>query len=133
MLKNNKIKKSEFGSKVTIHRRQKSNGLTILPNTDNQSPKTEIGSGSNPGGAIFNMKEINNYIPLDKSWINRMGVLDLVYGYKDIIDFLDKQENLNDDLLALKRAIKEWGNNQVIDVGESGTLYISLKFAVWTL
>jgi hypothetical protein len=38
MLKNNKIKKSEIGSKVTIHQRQKTYGLTILPDTEDQIP-----------------------------------------------------------------------------------------------
>jgi len=52
MLKNNKIKKSKIGSKVTIHRRQKSNGLNILPTTDDQTPTTQMARVSNPGGAI---------------------------------------------------------------------------------
>jgi len=53
MLKNNKIKKSKIGSKVTIHRRQKSNGLNILPTTDDQTPTTQMARVSNPGGAII--------------------------------------------------------------------------------
>ena len=28
------------------------------------------------------------YIPLDKSWVIRMGFLDLTHGYKDIVSFL---------------------------------------------
>jgi hypothetical protein len=73
------------------------------------------------------------YIPLDKSWINRMGILDLVHGYDDIQRFLSTQENLNDDLLALKNAADVWKSDQPVDVGESGTLYRLLKFASWKL
>jgi hypothetical protein len=52
MLKNNKIKKSEIGSEVTIHRRQKSKGLTNLPNTLDQTPKPVLRLRENPGEAI---------------------------------------------------------------------------------
>ena len=73
------------------------------------------------------------YIPLDKSWIIRMGILDMVNGYEDINKFLSTQENLSDDLLALKRAVSVWKTNEAIDVGESGTLYRLLRFASWKL
>lgn len=73
------------------------------------------------------------YIPLDKSWIIRMGILDIVNGYNDIQTFLSTQENLGDDLLALKRVAKDWNSDKPIDVGESGTLYRYLKFASWKL
>jgi len=56
MLKNNKIKKSEFGSKVTIHRRGKRNGLNILPTTDDQIPTPHVSRVTNPGGAINSNK-----------------------------------------------------------------------------
>lgn len=62
-----------------------------------------------------------------------MGVLDIINGYKDINIFLDKQNALSDDLLALKRASKIWSSNEAIDVGESGTLYRLLQFASWKL
>ncbi len=58
-----------------------------------------------------------------------MGVLDIVNGYNDIQTFLSKQENLGDDLLALKKVAEEWKSRTIIDVGESGTLYRFLKFA----
>lgn len=73
------------------------------------------------------------YIPLDKSWIIRMGILDMVNGYDDIQQFLSGQQNLGDDLLALKGAAENWKSNELIDVGESGTLYRLLKFASWKL
>ncbi|MES2471097.1 MAG: hypothetical protein V4526_02620 [Patescibacteria group bacterium] len=73
------------------------------------------------------------YTPLDKSWIIRMGILDIAHGYSDIINFLNAQENLGDDLIALKRAALAWDKNEPIDVGESGTLYRFLKFTSWKL
>ena len=72
------------------------------------------------------------YIPLDKSWIIRMGVLDLINDNDKTVKFLEGQENLGDDLKALLRALKSWGGSEV-DVGESGTLYRFLKFASWKL
>jgi len=56
MLKNNKIKKSKIGSEVTIHRRGKTNGLNILPTTDDQKPTSQMARVSNPGGATFSLK-----------------------------------------------------------------------------
>ncbi len=73
------------------------------------------------------------YIPLDKSWIIRMGILDIVNGYEDIQKFLSIQQNLSDDLQALKRAATAWRSDQSIDVGESGTIYRLLKFISWKL
>ncbi len=52
MLKNNKTKKKEIGSEVTIHRRGKSKGLNIFPTTDDQIPTPHISRVTNPGGAI---------------------------------------------------------------------------------
>ncbi len=72
-------------------------------------------------------------IPLDKSWIIRMGVLDLLHGHTDIFRVLQNKKELNDDLLALKRTMGDWGSGKPIDVGESGTLYRFLQFASWKL
>ena len=77
--------------------------------------------------------EIEKYIPFDKSWIIRMGVLDILHGYKDIQTFLNKQNNLGDDLLALKRVSETWSLDKPLDVGESGTLFRYLQFAIWKL
>src|SRR3989344_1063195 len=71
-------------------------------------------------------------IPLDKSWMIRLGVLDILSGDKQIVEFLEKQEELNGDLKALLNAAKSWNTNE-IDVGESGTLYRFLRFASWKL
>jgi hypothetical protein len=75
----------------------------------------------------------NKFIPLDKSWIIRMGVLDIVNGNNYIKEFLNSQLGLSDDLLALKKAVEEWSSEEIIDVGESGTLYRLLQFASWKL
>ncbi len=53
MLKNNKIKKSEIGSEITIHHRGKSIGLNISPTTDDLKPNSKMARVPNPGGAIF--------------------------------------------------------------------------------
>ncbi len=60
-----------------------------------------------------------------------MGVLDILNGYNEIGEFLDKQKDLGDDLLALKRIAKDWKTTHSIDVGESGTLYRIFKFINW--
>lgn len=73
------------------------------------------------------------YIPLDKSWIIRMGVLDLLNGYNDTIQFLEKQESISDDLQSLYNASLDWLNGRPIHVGESGTLYRFLLYASWKL
>lgn len=62
-----------------------------------------------------------------------MGVLDIINGYSDIQEFLDRENNLGGDLQALKRVSKVWNANKSVDVGESGTLYRFLQFASWKL
>ena len=74
-------------------------------------------------------KKLEDYIPLDKYWVIRMGVLDMVYGYKDINIFLENRKNLSGDLLALKSATHSWNTRLPVDIGESGTLYRFLQFA----
>lgn len=74
------------------------------------------------------------YVPFDKSWIIRMGFLDLVNGYDDCIYFLKQHyEELSDDLKSLYDASVQWKSGEIIDVGESGTLYRFLRFASWKL
>jgi len=76
---------------------------------------------------------IADYIPLDKSWLIRMGILDLIHGYNDTVIFLERQKDLSDDLQALYRVLLDWKTDKPIDVGESGTLYRLLKFTSWKL
>lgn len=74
----------------------------------------------------------SKYIPFDKSWMIRMGVLDMLNGRRDTIDFLSKQRDLSDDLKTLETASHEWlAGDENIYVGESGTLYRFLQFASW--
>ena len=71
------------------------------------------------------------YIPLDKSLLIRFGVLDLLEGYKDTIQFLYHQKPLSNDLQSLYHASLDWNSGAPVRVGESGTLYRFLKFACW--
>lgn len=72
------------------------------------------------------------YIPLDKSWMIRMGVLDLINKKDDIHHFLrEYNRELSEDLQALHRAADAWDKDKIIPVGESGTLYRFLQFALW--
>ncbi len=82
------------------------------------------------------MKEDNlikkGFIPLDKSWMMRIGVLDLIHGREEeTIKILEQESKLGDDLEALKGALKSWRTSDDIDVGESGTLYRFLQFLSW--
>lgn len=79
----------------------------------------------------MNKNNLKKLIPLDKSWLTRVGVLDIINGYTDIEKFIDKQKDANEDVLAIRNASKAWRNNQTVNVGESATLYRLLKFASW--
>lgn len=74
-------------------------------------------------------------IPLDKSWVIRMGFLDVINGYGDnyTASFLNQQENLGNDLRVLGGALANWVTDEPIDVGESATLFRFLRFASWKL
>lgn len=81
------------------------------------------------------LPELERYIPYDKSWMIRMGILDMLHGYDDINRTLDEHDQaaLGTDLQALNHAIKQWREGSTrIDVGESGTLYRFLQFAAWS-
>ncbi len=74
------------------------------------------------------------YIPLDKSWMIRMGVLDLINEDKESINYLKQhQKELSEDLNSLYQALIQWDSKNPINVGESGTLYRFLKFISWKL
>lgn len=77
---------------------------------------------------------VERYIPYDKSWVIRMGILDMLHGHNDTNRLLDEceQHSLSTDLQALHRATKQWReDSDEIDVGESGTLYRFMQFAAW--
>ena len=72
------------------------------------------------------------YIPLDKSWLMRMGILDLTHERsEDIAEFLGSQPTLSEDLTALEQAIEIWPTEEPVPVGESATLYRFLSFVSW--
>lgn len=76
--------------------------------------------------------EIAETLPsFDKSWMIRLGVLDVFAGSTRMIDFLETQTDIGDDLEALKRVSKQWLADEPIEVGESGTIYRIFKFASW--
>ncbi len=77
------------------------------------------------------MTSLMDYISLDKSWMIRVGLLDMINRFRDITEFLAKQKSLSEDLRALYRCANAWESNNPLDVGESGTLYRFLKFASW--
>ncbi|MEI6731263.1 MAG: hypothetical protein WCK90_01140 [archaeon] len=70
-------------------------------------------------------------IPLDKSWMIRMGILDLIHDSPQCLNFLEQEKNLGTDLQALKNVLKNWKTSDTIEVGESGTLYRFLQFLSW--
>jgi len=81
-----------------------------------------------------NQLVIEGHIPFDKSWIIRMGVLDLTKGYDTILRFLEKHDkDLSSDLKSLYDTCLAWRGGRTVDVGESGTLYRFLQFANWKL
>lgn len=80
---------------------------------------------------VSTVDDIARLVPYDKSWMIRMGVLDMLHGYDDINRLLDAEQHLGTDLQALNRATKQWREGDEIDVGESGTLYRFLQFAAW--
>lgn len=77
------------------------------------------------------------YIPLDKSWVIRIGVLDILRGSDATVDFLrnwlDQGKRASDDLHALVNATMDWKAGNAVRVGESGALYRFLQFAAWKL
>lgn len=77
------------------------------------------------------MSDFEKYIPLDKSWAIRMGVLDLINGKDRIIKILSHEKNLNDDLQSLLEVSNIWKTSKEINVGESGTLFRFLQFVSW--
>lgn len=71
------------------------------------------------------------HIPLDKSQMIRMGVLDLRHGQTDTLHMLRQQPTLSDDLIALREASEVWPGDEPVPVRESATLLRTLKFLSW--
>ena len=80
------------------------------------------------------MKNLAPFIPLDKSWMIRMGLLDLIHGKDTTIQFLQSRPDSDStDIQALLRASLDWKEGRPIRVGEAGTLYRFLLFSTWML
>lgn len=73
-------------------------------------------------------------IPWDKSWIIRMTFISLVHGEIDhALDWLDANvDTLGDDLVALRRTLRQYLAGEDLDVGESGTLLRFWRFFLWS-
>lgn len=71
-------------------------------------------------------------MPWDKSWGLRCGVKDILAGEaKRTAEILDAQPYLADDLVALQKAAQNWDHARTISVGESGSLFRFLQYAIW--
>ncbi len=72
----------------------------------------------------------NNLIPWGKSWLIRMGILDLLYNKNRIFSFSEKQKaEFPHDARSLIRGLAVYKEGKVdVDVGESGTLLRFLAF-----
>lgn len=73
--------------------------------------------------------------PLSKSWMMRLGILDMKAGSSNTLHTLDEiaqTTDLGDDLVALQRVSRQWLYKQPLEVGESGTLYRYTRFLDWT-
>lgn len=76
--------------------------------------------------------ELTKLMPLDKSWMIRMGLLDLQAGNEaQTIAILEAADDPSGDLQALVRCLQTWPDQGELDVGESGTLYRFLRYLAW--
>lgn len=82
---------------------------------------------------MSDIMSFRKYIPLDKYWMIRMGFLDVINGRDEIIKILAKEKYLGGDLQAMLNVARAWKNKKEISVGESGTLFRYLQFAIWKL
>ncbi|VVB79404.1 Uncharacterised protein [uncultured archaeon] len=82
--------------------------------------------------ASSEIEKVSSFIPLDKSWIIRMGILDFINGYSDIFKLLENERYLGGDLEVLPKVIRDFSKkSSLIDVGESGTIYRFVSFYIW--
>ena len=79
-------------------------------------------------------QQLIQYIPYDKSWMIRMGILDLRFGKDTCLRALaGSQIRLSDDLKALMNALLSFPKEgREVIVGESATLFRFLQFLAWT-
>lgn len=73
--------------------------------------------------------EYEQFIPLDKSQVNRLLALDELEGFSDGAAALQAQpEPLPDDILAFLRSLEQYRDNEPVEVGEGGAVYRSLLY-----
>lgn len=73
------------------------------------------------------------YVPVYKSWLNRVGTLDMINDYDTTLRILGSTyDQLGGDMRSLYHATDDWlSGKKQIHVGESGTLTRFLKFYCW--
>jgi hypothetical protein len=75
--------------------------------------------------------KLDAIVPLDKSWIIRMAVLDIFNGRaEDTIKFLKSQKDLGSDLRSVLKAAEGWDTGKGIGT-ESATFFRMLQFGIW--
>lgn len=88
-----------------------------------------------PHNTIEIPSEIAEFLPVfDKSWVIRLGLLDVMAGNTttaDSLDYTARSKPIGEDLQALARVSRQWLAGEDLDVGESGTIYRFFKFASW--
>lgn len=73
-----------------------------------------------------------NTMPLDKSYYMRLGLLSLIYRKQAAqVNFLKAQSDLPDDLVRLSQVLDSFETSDVVNVGESGTLYRFIQYYCW--
>ena len=78
--------------------------------------------------------DLERLLPLDKSWMIRMGMLDLQANSDQSLVFLrNHRTELGDDLLALLSVLESWKSEAQLDVGESGTLFRFVQYYCWLI
>ncbi len=80
------------------------------------------------------MPTLDDFMPWDKSRIIRYSMLDVIHGHEqNALTWLEENyETLGDDLIALRRTIKQYIAGQDLDVGESGTLLRFWRWILWS-
>ncbi len=82
---------------------------------------------------------LRRFVPLDKCWTLRLGVLDMLNGKSDQIAHeiaswanLRGQKSISKDIRALLACARNWTDQSMpVQVADCRTLYCYLKYASW--
>jgi hypothetical protein len=86
-------------------------------------------------------EKLRKFMPLDKCWTIRLGVLDILNGRQDHIsneisswERLHGPKSITKDIKALHACARNWDEqSMVVQVSDCRTLYCFLKYASWKL